>query len=133
MPGTKGGWLNMIRILLASFLSVSLNPAWAVNMNVLKDAPVTRLNAEEVKAFRAAVIKTLDSGADGATVEWKAPKTKFVSKITPQKSFADGKLKCREATIESDSHDRLQRGLYTFCKGEKGEWQFKSPVKSKAK
>jgi surface antigen len=118
----------MIRILLASFLSVSLNPAWAVNMNVLKDAPVTRLNADEVKEFRATVIRTLESGADGATVEWKAPKTRFVSRITPQKSFTDGKAKCREATIESDSHDRFQRGLYTFCKSGKGDWQFKLPA-----
>jgi surface antigen len=102
-------------------------------MNVLKDAPITRLSADEVKEFRSAVIKALDSGAEGTTVEWKAPKTKFVSKITPGKSFEDGKAKCREATIESDSHDRFQRGLYTFCKGEKGNWQFKIPTGSKVK
>ena len=124
----------MIRRFLAVTLLAVAGPAWAVNMNVFKDAPITRLNADEVKEFRATVIKTLDSGADGATVEWKAPKTKFVSKITPQKSFAEGKSKCRETTIESDSHDRFQRGLYTFCKGEKGDWQFRLPSsKSKAK
>lgn len=124
----------MIRRFLAVTLLAVAGPAWAVNMNVFKDAPITRLNADEVKEFRATVIKTLDSGADGATVEWKAPKTKFVSKITPQKSFAEGKSKCRETTIESDSHDRFQRGLYTFCKGEKGDWQFKLPAsKSKGK
>jgi len=124
----------MIRTFLALMLAVALCPAWALNMSGFRDAPVTRLTADEVKEFRAAVTKVLDSGADGATVEWKAPKTKFVSKITPQKSFADGKSKCREATIESDSHDRFQRGLYTFCKGEKGDWQFKLPSsKSKGK
>ena len=122
----------MIRTFLALTLVVALCPAWAVNMSGFRDAPITRLSADEVKEFRATVIKTLDSGADGTTVEWKAPKTKFVSKITPQKSFADGKSKCREATIESDSHDRFQRGLYTFCKGEKGDWQFKMPA-SRAK
>jgi len=123
----------MIRYSLALMLAVVSWPAWAVNMNVFKDARITRLNADEVKEFRAAVMKTLDGTPDGTTVEWKAPKTRFVSKITPQKSFADGKLKCREATIESDAHDRFQRGLYTFCKGEKGDWQFKFPTKAKAK
>jgi surface antigen len=118
----------MIKNVLAFVLAAVVCPAWAVNMSVFKDAPITRLNADEVKEFRAVVIKALDSGADGATVEWKAPKTKFLSKITPQKSFADGKLKCREATIESDSHDRFQRGVYTFCKGDKGDWQFKLPT-----
>ena len=111
-------------------------PAAAVNMNVFKEAPVTRLNGDEVKEFRAFVIKTLDEGKDGTTAEWKAPKTNFTSKVTPEKSFEDGKLKCREATVDSDSHDRQMRGRYTFCKGGKGDWQFRiadSKGKARAK
>jgi len=116
----------MTRTLL-TILALALSaPAAAINMNVFKDAPITRLTGEEVKAFRATVMKTLDETPDGATVEWRAPKTRFVSKITPQRSFSDGKLKCRDAVIESDAHDRFQRGLYTFCKGAKGDWGFKS-------
>lgn len=116
----------MTRTLL-TILALALSaPAAAINMNVFKDAPVTRLTGEEVKAFRATIMKTLDETPDGATVEWRAPKTRFVSKITLQKSFSDGKLKCRDAVIESDAHDRFQRGLYTFCKGAKGDWGFKS-------
>lgn len=103
-------------------------PAWAVNTNVFKDAPITRLTGEEVKVFRAEVMRALDTAPDGATVEWKAPKTRFTSKITPQRTFTDGKLKCRDTTVESDAHDRYQRGLYTFCKGAKGDWQFKLPA-----
>ena len=121
----------MAKILAGAVLAIVMCPAWAVNMNVFKDAPITRLTADEVKVFHAAIMKTLDETPDGTTVEWQAPKTRFVSKITPQKTFADGKLKCREATIESDAHDRFQRGLYTFCKGEKGAWQFKFPAKGK--
>ncbi len=101
--------------------------ASAINMSGFRDAPITRLDAEELKAFRAAVMKTLDESPDGTTVEWKAAKTKFVSKITPQKSFADGKLKCREATIESEAQNRFQRGVYSFCKAANGDWQFRSP------
>ena len=101
--------------------------ASAINMNGFKDAPITRLTGEELKAFRATVMKSLDETPDGGTVVWQAPKTKFVSKITPQKSFMDGKQKCREATIESDAHDRFQRGRYVFCKAANGDWQFKSP------
>jgi len=109
-------------------------PANAVNINVFKDAPITRLTGEELKAFRAIVMKTLDEAPDGTTVEWKAPKTRFVSKITPQKGYSEGEFKCRDATIESDAHDLFQRGLYTFCKGAKGDWQFKLPAQqSKSK
>jgi hypothetical protein len=118
----------MTRAIFFLAFVLSACPAWALNMSGFKDAPITRLTGEELKAFRATVMKTLDEAPDGGTVMWQAPKTKFVSKITPRKTFADGAQKCREATIESDAHDRFQRGLYTFCKASNGEWQFKLPV-----
>ena len=117
----------MYRTTLAILMAALAGPALAVNINVFKDAPVTRLKGDEVKEFRAFVTKTLDEGKDGATAEWKAPKTTFTSKVTPAKSFEDGKFKCREAVIDSDSHDRQMKGRYTFCKSEKGSWQFKTP------
>jgi surface antigen len=107
-------------------------PAVALNMSGFKDAPITRLTGEELKAFRAALMKVLDEAPEGSTVEWKAPKTPFVSKITPMRTFADGSRQGREATIESDARDRFQRGVYTFCKQANGEWQFSFP-KSKGK
>jgi len=116
----------MIRTLLLLALLAAASPVIAINMNGFKDAPITRLTGEELKAFRAAVMKALDEAPEGTTVEWKAPKTPFVSKITPQRRFSDGKLQCREATIESDARDRFQRGLYTFCKQANGDWQFKT-------
>ena len=124
----------MVRKLLPWALVVMMCPAWALNMNGFKDAPITRLSQDELKAFRAAVMKALDETPDGATIEWKASKTSFVSKVTPRKSFADGKRPCREAIIESDAGDRYQRGVYTFCKQANGEWQFATPAaKPKAK
>ena len=124
----------MNRFLIVLALVGFAAQAWALNMSGFKDAPITRLSGEELKAFRAAVMKALDEAPEGTTVEWKAPKTPFVSKITPTRSFTDGKLPCREATIESDARDRYQRGLYTFCKQANGEWQFKIPgARSKAK
>ena len=118
----------MTRIFLPLALMVVMSPALAINMSGFKDAPITRLTGEELAAFRAALMKALDETPDGGTVVWKAEKTKFTSKITPTKSFTDGKLQCREATIESDARDRFQRGRYTFCKAANGDWQFRIPV-----
>jgi len=112
--------------LLLLALALAVPPAAALNMSGFKDAPITRLKKDELKAFRSAVMKMLDETPDGATMEWKAPTTRFTSKVTPTRSYSDGKRKCRDATIESDSHDRFQRGLYTFCKGEKGDWEFRN-------
>jgi surface antigen len=117
----------MKKTLLVLVLAALPAPVLAVNMAGFKEAPITRLSGEELKAYRAIVMRTLNETPDGAIVEWKAPKTRFSSKITPQKTFTDGKRQCREAVVESDAHDRFQRGLYTFCKTEKGDWEFKSP------
>lgn len=122
----------MTRMMISLALMVLAGPAMALNMSGFKDAPLTRLTGEELKAFRAAVMKVLDETPEGTTVEWKAPKTEFTSKITPGRSFTAGKQQCREATVQSDARDLLQRGVYTFCKQANGEWQFKIPV-SKAK
>ena len=106
------------------------SPAMAASMvNVFQDAPITRLKADEVKQFEAFIHKALNDGKEGETREWKAPKTEFTSKVTPGKNFEDGKLKCREIVVDSEAHDRAQRGRYTFCKTEKGAWVFTSPTK----
>jgi surface antigen len=118
----------MVRTSLWMALLIAAGPTFALNMSGFKDAPITRLTGEELKAFRAAVMKTLDEAPEGTTVEWKAPKTPFVSKITPMRTFTDGARQCRDATIESDARDRFQRGLYTFCKQANGEWQFSFPA-----
>jgi surface antigen len=123
----------MIRIIVLLALVVAMVPAWGLNMSGFRDAPITRLTEEELKAFRAAVMKVLDETPDGKMVEWKAPTTPFTSKITPLKTYTGGKAPCRDATIESDARDRFQRGRYTFCKQSNGEWQFSTPpAKSKA-
>jgi surface antigen len=101
-------------------------PAWAVNESFLKDAPVSRLSEGEFKAFWAFAMNALDTTPDGESVEWKADKTAFTSKLSLQKSFTDGALKCREIIAETDSRDRQMRAVYTLCKKGK-DWEFKIP------
>ena len=116
-----------MRIILAVTAVLLASPVLALNWNVFKDAPISRLNEEELRSFRAVVLKTLDQAPDGTAVEWKAPKTAFTSKITPLNRFDDAGMKCRDATIESDSQDRQMRGRYTFCKKGNNDWEFKTP------
>jgi surface antigen len=117
-----------VRIVFSVAAALLAWPAFALNWNVLKDAPISRLNEDEVKIFRAFVLKTLDQTPDGTAVEWKAPKTPFTSKITPLNRFDDAGTPCRDATIESDARDRHMRGRYTFCKKGKGDWEFATPA-----
>ena len=107
-------------------LSLFATPAFALNMSAFRDAPITRLSQDELKAFSATILKTLDTAPDGTTVEWNAPKTPFSSKITTGRTVTDSKRTCRDATIESEAKDRFQRGTYSFCKTAKGQWQLRS-------
>jgi surface antigen len=117
----------MRKILVVIAMSMIASGAFAINASVFLDAPITRLSVEELETFTTFVDKTLDESPDGETVEWKASKTRFWSKLTPGKRFTEGGRKCRELTIESDSHDRYQRGRYQFCKNDAGAWKLASP------
>ena len=116
-----------MRIAFAVAAALLASPALALNWNFLKDAPISRLSEDEVRSFRAFIFETLDRTPDATPVEWKAPKTVFTSKITPLNRFDDAGMKCRDATIESDSQDRHLRGRYTFCKKGKSDWEFRTP------
>jgi surface antigen len=115
---------NGIAAALAAIFLIA--PAWALNESFLKDAPLARLSKDEFKAFWAFAMDTLDTTPDGKTVEWKATKATFTSKITLQRTFTDGTLKCREVTVESDSGDRQMHARYQLCKMGKG-WEFRAP------
>jgi surface antigen len=118
--------MRLCQLAVVIVAALAAGAVHAVNMNVMKDAPITRLSSDEVKTFRAFIIKTLDEASDGATMEWAASKTKFNSKVTPQTTFSDGKLKCRQVRIESDAADRHERGEYVLCKVATGDWRFKT-------
>jgi len=117
----------MRKILGAGLLWMVASAAFAINASVFLEAPVTRLSAEELKAFVAFIDKTLNQAPEGVLVEWRAPKTKFVSKLTPGKRTTEGGRECREMTIESESGDRYQRGRYLFCKVASAAWEFRLP------
>jgi hypothetical protein len=117
---------------LALALSLTLvQPALAANMNFMKDAPVTTLTKDELTAFSAFVDKTLSEGAEGSTVEWKAPKTPFTSKLTPAKTYKADTLECGTCELSQRVGTAPSAALIRFCK--KGDrWGFKSPSKKQA-
>jgi surface antigen len=116
--------MGTFRIAAAAALLAFAVVAHAFNMSFLNDSPITRLTAEELKQYTAFTLKALDEAPDGATLEWKAPKSEFISRITLERTFTEANLTCRDARIEADARDRHSRGTYTFCKV-KGVWTSK--------
>jgi len=115
----------MIRFLIGLVVAVTACTAFAANLAFLRDAPITRLSQDELATFKAFVMKTLDEDPDGKTVVWKAPKTRFTSKITLDKSFEDSGRRCRTVKVASDSHDLQMSGTYMLCKVSNGDWEFR--------
>jgi len=117
----------MTRLFIGLIAAAVAGAAIAANMAVFRDAPITRLSQPELAEFKSFVEETLDKAPDGKTVNWKAPKTRFTSEITLNRSLTDAGRRCREITVNSDSHDRQMRGVYMFCKVANGTWEFRSP------
>ena len=113
------------RILVALIASLITGAAFAANLAFLRDAPITRLSEGELATFKAFVMKTLDEKPDGQTVEWTAPKTRFTSRITLDKSFTDSGRRCRTVTVNSKAHDLQMRGSYMLCKVSNEDWEFR--------
>ena len=114
----------MKRVLVILIAWAAAGVAAALNTTGFFEAPITRLSEPELEAFKSYVEKTLDGAPDEKTVEWKAPKAQFVSKITPHRTFTQQGQRCREATIESTARELHQRGRYLFCKVSTGAWEF---------
>lgn len=115
----------MIRTVLLLAAVTITGPAWALNMSGFRDTPIARLNGQELKAFRQAIVNTLNQTPDGGTIEWRATRIGFAAKISPQRSYAEDQLRCREAIVEAETPDRYQRGWYRFCRGLKGDWEIR--------
>ena len=115
----------MSRFLIGLVAAATACVGFAANLAFLRDAPITRLSQEELATFRAFVMKTLDEDPDGKTVEWKAPKTRFTSKITLDKSFTDSGRRCRSVRVNSKAHDVQMSGTYMLCKVSNGDWEFR--------
>ena len=125
----RGGDRNFMKnclLMLALFGPAA--QAWAIDMNGFKGTPIAQLAADEKKAFHTALVQVLNQVPDRSSVDWKAPRTKLASRITPVKSFDEGQLRCRETLIEANAQTGQHHGTNVFCRNVKGEWQFRKPV-----
>jgi hypothetical protein len=117
----------LIKPMVVTAMLVCATPSVAFDMNFLVEAPVARLDAAQLKEFRAFLIKHLNESSDGTNAEWKATKTVFTSKLALLRSVTDGAFKCRQARIESRSQDRNASGEYWFCGTNESDWSIRIP------
>jgi surface antigen len=94
----RGGVATLV--VLAMF-GCSSGFAQGGNLGFLKGAPVTYLNADDIKLMREAAAAVLNSSDPGATRTWQNPSTSSSGKIEALSSFnTEDHRECRKLRLE---------------------------------
>ncbi|HTS84312.1 MAG TPA: RT0821/Lpp0805 family surface protein [Usitatibacter sp.] len=108
------------RLAAAALCLAAASPASAINEMFAKDAPVSRMTAEDFRIAGEAMRKALDEGRDGQTYEWKNPATNASGTITPLARFEKNGMQCRGAAFASDVKGAKGRSQWNLCKSAQG-------------
>ena len=111
-----------LRGLCISVLACQAGAAMAINLNFLRNAPISRFNQQDIQLLQEAFLKAMDSGADGTTVEWANDRTGASGTITPTERFQRGGAECRTARFTTRFRALTGGGEFSFCKNSKGDW-----------
>ncbi len=109
-----------LAIAAATLLALSSVPAHAINEMFAKDAPVSKMTADDFKIANDVFRKALDEGKDGQPYEWKNPATKASGTITPLASFEKNGMQCRGADFTSSAQGKKGRSSWNLCKTKDG-------------
>jgi len=103
-----------------ALLGLAWGPAHAINEMFAKDAPVSKMTAEDFKIAGDAMRKALDEGKDGQAYEWKNPATSARGTITPLAAFDKNGMHCRGAAFTSDVKGTTGSSKWNLCKTPEG-------------
>jgi surface antigen len=115
--------MHLARFVLVIAACTLAPAALAQNLGFLADAPMARMNAEDVRLLTQNYLEALDNLPDGHTNAWLNSKTGHSGTATPQKSFARAGRKCRLVEFTNAAGGLTGRGEFTFCKQPDGTWR----------
>jgi surface antigen len=113
------------RLIAWSFLVLALacgNAAAQSNLTFLKDSPVSRFNAEDMRLMQQAGKAVLDSTAAAVSREWSNPKSKHSGSVTLEQSFSFESRDCRRLRIENRAGGMQSNTLVPVCRNVQGRW-----------
>jgi surface antigen len=108
-----------------SFLVLALacgNAAAQSNLTFMKDSPVSRFNAEDMRLMQEAGKAVLDSTEPSATREWSNPKSKHSGKVTLEQTFSFESRDCRRLRVENRAGGMQSNTLVPVCRNAQGRW-----------
>jgi surface antigen len=101
--------------------------ALAANLGFLGNAPISRMNQEDVDILYKAAVDVLDKGADGVRVGWENPKTDAAGTLRPLDTFKGpaGEV-CRHLQIDNRAGGLRNQTVLTLCETADGTWKAKT-------
>jgi surface antigen len=100
----------------AAALVLACTPAFAINDMFAKDAPITRMTAEDFEIAGAVLRNALDRGRDGESFEWKNAATAASGTITVVDSFERQGMKCRGASFVISARGETSKTGWNLCR-----------------
>ncbi|HZZ94625.1 MAG TPA: RT0821/Lpp0805 family surface protein [Usitatibacter sp.] len=103
--------------LVAAVLAALAAPAaLAINEMFAKDAPISRMTADDFEVAGAVMRKALDEGHDGQAYPWNNPATSASGTVTPMASFTRQGLHCRGAAFTITTRGQTSRSAWNLCR-----------------
>lgn len=118
----------MTRIaLFALALALMSAPALASNIGFMKDAPLSKMKAEDVELLKGAIRQALADDADGEPQRWSNAKGAASGVVTPVNRFERDGMPCRRVEIANEAGGFSGRSTWDFCQGTDGVWRMHTP------
>jgi surface antigen len=108
--------VSALPLTLGMLALCAVSPAHAINEMWAKDAPITRMTAEDFKVAGEVMREALDTGRDGQVFEWKNPASAASGTVTPGAAFERNGLKCRPAAFSITTQGKTSRSQWKVCK-----------------
>jgi surface antigen len=101
---------------LAALAVVAAMHALAINDMFAKDAPITRMTAEDFRIAGDVMRHALDEGKDGQAYPWQNPASSASGTVTPLATFERQGMKCRGAAFTITTRGETSRSQWNLCR-----------------
>jgi len=116
-----------LALLLLTSTGLLTNTASAANALVLGNAPISRMNTQDVDLLFAAAQAVLDVGEDGVGRRWENPRTGAGGTLTPVRTYTGDSGPCRDLMVENRAGGITGPAMtVSVCRAANGEWKLKA-------
>ncbi|HET7402845.1 MAG TPA: RT0821/Lpp0805 family surface protein [Usitatibacter sp.] len=107
---------HFLRVPLAALAALAAMPTLAINEMFAKDAPITRMTAEDFRIAGEVMRRALDEGEDGHAYPWENPASSASGTVTPLARFDRQGMKCRGAAFTITTRGETSRSQWNLCR-----------------